>query len=59
MKAEKDDEGRNVIFRALCRWGYNRTTRKIKEVRDDGSIEVRYGGYGNFHVRCDEIREIY
>lgn len=60
MKATKEHIGKRAVFRALCTWNEGRkATRIIKEVREDGSIYVKYGGYTKFHINVHEIKDIY
>ena len=59
MKAEKEDVGKLAEFRVATRWTGAKQIRKIKDVRPDGSIYVRFGGYSDFHVNTWEILEIF
>lgn len=47
--------GDRVTFRSIARWSAKAQTRVVKAVEPDGHVQVRYGGWGDFRVRPDEI----
>ena len=59
MKAKKEDIGKKAEFRVATRWTGAKQVREIKDVRPDGSIMVRFGGWSDFHVNPWEILEIF
>ena len=50
--------GDQVKFKAATRWGCKTVTRKIIAIDEIGRPLVRYGGYSDFVVRLNEIKEI-
>jgi hypothetical protein len=59
MKATKKDIGLKVTFRSPTRWSNQKATRIIRDVREDGGVEVVFGGWWRFSVREHEIIEIH
>ena len=57
-KATKNDIGKQLIFKALTRWNSKKASRKIKDVKPDGSCIVWFGGWDCFKVKPHEIIEI-
>jgi hypothetical protein len=64
--------GDRILFRAITRWSGSlvwRVVKKINQPREDpyrshlgryrdATVEVRYGGWGNFKVYADEIEDV-
>lgn len=54
--------GGTVTFKAVTRWSNGIVTRKVKGFQTDPQgnrtgVYVRYGGWGDFLVRPEEIQE--
>ena len=47
--------GDRITFRSITRWSAKATTRVVKAIDPDGSVAVRYGGWGDFRVLPAEI----
>lgn len=52
--------GDRIKFRSPTRWGDNVAIRKVNGFWGDTDMPtVRFGNYGNFAVRLDEVIEVY
>ena len=58
IAVNKSHIGKRLVFRSVTRWNTREATRVIKNVNDDGSVEVRFGGHPNFRVRPHEVRMV-
>jgi hypothetical protein len=55
MKIQKGD---TIRFWALCFWGVEKGPRKVRKIRDSGSVEVRCNGWNDFVIKQNEITHI-
>ena len=51
--------GDRIKFLSICRWNNKTVIRKVKQINTDGTVEVRFGGYGNFIIYNREIIEVF
>jgi len=49
--------GDRITFKAVTRWGDSKATRKVNGFHA-GCPTVRYGGWGDFVVRHNEISQV-